>query len=203
MKDFKPLTLEDGKILVSSARKAVTEFLKNKKKLKFDDAFRSRYSFRSGVFVTLNNNSGLRGCIGYPLPQRSLSAALEDAAIAAAVEDPRFSPVKSEELTEIIFEVTILTPPERIIISNPDDYLREIKVGRDGLIVRNRFFSGLLLPQVPVEYGWSEKEFLENTCIKAGLTKDCWKEKDTEILKFAGIIFKEKNPNGEIVREEL
>lgn len=203
MKDFKPLTLEDGKTLVSSARKVVTEFLKNKKKLEFDGAFRSRYSFRSGVFVTLNNNVGLRGCIGYPLPQRSLSEALEDAAIAAAVEDPRFSPVKSEELTEIIFEVTILTPPERIIISNPDDYLREIKVGRDGLIVRNRFFSGLLLPQVPVEYGWSEKEFLENTCIKAGLTKDCWKEKDTEILKFTGIIFKEKNPNGEIVREEL
>lgn len=203
MKNFESFTLDDGKILVRSARKVVTEFLKSGKKVLFDNEFKSRYSFNSGVFVTLNTKKGLRGCIGYPFPHKKLHEALEDAAIAATTEDPRFLPVKTDELKEITFEVTVLTPPEKIIVNNPNEYLKEIKVGRDGLIVKNGFFSGLLLPQVPVEYGWNEKEFLEHTCDKANLPKDCWRQKDTEVLKFRGIIFKEEEPNGSIIKEEL
>lgn len=203
MKGFDSVTLEEGRELVESARKVVTEYLKNRNKLSLDKEFKSKYSLNSGVFVTLNTKSGLRGCIGYPLPYKKLHEALEDAAIAAATEDPRFSPVTQEELTKITFEVTILSTPKKIIVSDPKEYFKEIKIGRDGLIVKNGFNSGLLLPQVPVEYGWTEKEFLEYTCDKANLPRDCWKDKDTEISKFTGIIFKEEEPNGSIIKEEL
>jgi uncharacterized protein (TIGR00296 family) len=78
-----------------------------------------------------------------------------------------------------------------------------IKVGRDGLIVKQGLYSGLLLPQVPVEYGWSEKEFLNHTCQKAGLPDNCWMDKKTKIFSFEGIIFKEIEPNGNVVRKTL
>ena len=81
--------------------------------------------------------------------------------------------------------------------------LSKIKVGRDGLIIKHGFYSGLLLPQVPVEYGWNEEEFLEYTCEKAGLPKNYWKNPDTEIQKFEGIVFKEEKPNGVVIRETL
>jgi hypothetical protein len=129
--------------------------------------------------------------------------ALEDAAISAAIEDPRFPPVKYTELDSITFEVTVLTPPKKIVVSKPEEYLSKIKVGRDGLIVKYGFYSGLLLPQVPVEYGWNVEEFLEHTCEKAGLLENYWRNSETEIQKFEGIIFKEENPNGIVIREVL
>jgi len=203
MKDYAEITDEDGKSLVKKARSVVTEFLKTGKKLELDRKFKDDYSFNAGIFVTLNNPNGLRGCIGHPLSDRRLSDALEDVAIAAATDDPRFPPVDAKELDSIKFEVTILTPPKKIEVSDPNEYPSKIKVGRDGLIVRSGFYSGLLLPQVPVEYKWNEKEFLEFTCQKAGLPKDCWLKPDTEIQKFEGIVFSEKEPDGEVIREEL
>lgn len=203
MKDYNQLSDEDGKIIVKTARKIVTEFLTNGAKLKLDDKFKEDFSFKSGVFVTLNNSLGLRGCIGYPLPDRQLFTALEDASIAAATEDPRFPPVKKEELDAVIFEVTVLTPPEKILADNPEQYLSKVKIGRDGLIIKYGFNSGLLLPQVPVEYGWTAEEFLEHTCEKAGLGKNYWKKPDTEIQKFEGIVFKEEKPHGTVIREKL
>ncbi len=203
MKDYKELSDEDGKLLVKTARAVVTEFLENNTKLKLDQSFESNYSFNSGVFVTLNDPSGLRGCIGFPLPDKKLFKALEDAAISAATQDPRFSPVKANELGQITFEVTVLTPPEKIIVKDPLEYPSKIKVGRDGLIVKHSFYSGLLLPQVPVEYHWTEEEFLGYTCEKAGIPRDYWKKRDTEILKFEGIVFKEESPNGKVIREKL
>ncbi len=203
MKNYDQISIEDGKILVKTARSIVTEFLKTGKKINLDEKFKEHYSFNAGVFVTINNPTGLRGCIGYPLPDKKLYNALEDAAIAAATDDPRFSPVGSEELDSIRFEVTVLTPPKKIEVTDSKEYMSKIKVGRDGLIVRNGFYSGLLLPQVPIEYGWNEKEFLEYTCTKAGLPKDCWLEPDTEIQRFEGRVFSEKEPNGEVIQEEL
>jgi len=203
MKDCHKLSEEDGSILVNTARKIVSEYLKNNKKLQLDTKFQNDFSFKSGVFVTLNNDMGLRGCIGYPLPDKLLSDALEDAAISAATKDPRFPSVTSDELNSITFEVTVLTPPITIIVKKPEEYLSKIKVGRDGLIVKYGFNSGLLLPQVPIEYGWSEKEFLEYTCEKAGLPRNIWKNSQTEIQKFEGIIFKEEYPNGPIIKEIL
>jgi uncharacterized protein len=203
MKDYNNLSQQDGHILVKTARLVVTEFLKNGTKTKLEKEFENNFSFKSGVFVTLNNNQGLRGCIGYPLPDKLLYNALEDAAISAATKDPRFVPVKYNELDSITFEVTILTQPKKIIVNNPEEYLSQIKIGRDGLIVKHGFNSGLLLPQVPVEYGWNEQEFLEYTCEKAGLQKNHWKNLETEIQKFEGIVFKEETPNGLIIREVL
>lgn len=195
------ITDEDGTVLVQSARKIVTEFLKNGR-YQLDEPTKKRFSFDSGIFVTLNAFGELRGCIGFPLPQK-LSDALQDASIAAATQDPRFSPVSSEELDNITFEVTILTPPVQIRTDDPLHLPSMIKVGKNGLIVKQGARSGLLLPQVPVEYGWSEKEFLDNTCHKAGLPQDCWKDKKTQVFSFEGIIFKEEAPKGRITREKL
>jgi len=203
MKNNNKISSEDGYSLVKMARKIVTEFLKNGHKIELEEKFQDKFSFNSGVFVTLNNPSGLRGCIGFPLPDKKLYDALADATIAAATEDPRFLPVRFEELDSIIFEVTVLTPPTRIEVKEPQEFLTRIKVGRDGLIVKYRYNSGLLLPQVPVEYGWNVNEFLEHACEKAGLPKDYWKKSEIEVKKFEGIMFKEKSPNGEIIQEKL
>ena len=197
------LSDSDGVVLVNTARKAVTEFLSNGNRIKLESDLEKKFSFNSGVFVTLNNPDGLRGCIGFPMPEKKLSHAIVDGAIAAATEDPRFPSVKTNELNDIVFEVTVLTPPVEIDVSDPMEYLEKIKVGRDGLIIRHSFSSGFLLPQVPVEYGWNTEEFLQHTCEKAGLARDTWKNESVKIEKFEGIIFKEETPNGQVVREKI
>jgi len=108
-----------------------------------------------------------------------------------------------DELDHVVFEVSVLTPPEPIKVENPSEYPSKIKIGRDGLIVERGFFKGLLLPQVPVEWRWDEEEFLCQCCMKAGLPPDCWLVKETKIYRFQAIIFEELSPKGEIVRKEL
>ena len=201
MKNYNQISNEDGEILVKTARLIVMEYLNSRTKAKLDEKFVTNFSFNSGVFVTLNNQVGLRGCVGFPLPDKKLYTALVDAAIASATEDPRFPSVNSQELEEITFEVTVLTPPEVIHVSDTKEYPSQIKVGRDGLIVKRGFNSGLLLPQVPIEYRWTEEEFLSHTCEKAGLPKDCWRDKETQVQKFEGVVFKEEAPKGKVVRE--
>lgn len=200
MSESKTFSNSDGAELVRMARKAVTEILRNDSKIS-DTTFDSKFDFSSGVFVTLTRQGSLRGCIGFPLPVKKLSEGLIDAAISAATHDTRFSPVTADELDKIVFEVTVLTPPVEIKVNQPSEYLMDIKVGRDGLIVENLHMSGLLLPQVPTEYGWNVVEFLEYTCQKAGLEKDAWKDRGTKISRFQGVIFKEECPNGNIIRE--
>ena len=192
MPDDTRLSDSDGVLLIKIARIAVTEFLSNGKRMKLESEDEKKFSFNSGVFVTLNNADGLRGCIGFPMPDKKLSHGIIDAAIAAATEDPRFSPVKANELNDIVFEVTVLTPPVEITVNDPMEYLEKIKIGRDGLIIGNSFSSGLLLPQVPVEYGWNVEEFLQHTCEKAGLEKNVWKNEKVKIEKFEGIVYKEE-----------
>ena len=196
------LTEKEGITLVKAARDIVTRYCLGSSQ-NIGEKFQQDFSFYAGVFVILDNELRLRGCIGHPLPDKKLFDAVIAAAIAAATEDPRFPPVKYEELESIRFEVTVLTKPETILASQPDEYLSKIKVGRDGLIVRNKFNAGLLLPQVPVEYGWNEREFLEHTCEKAGMEKDCWMDPDTIIQKFQGIVFKEVCPKGPVIQEKL
>ena len=197
------LSDKDGEVLVKTARSAVTEYLKTRKRLTLLEDFKSKFSYNSGVFVTLNKAEDLRGCVGFPTPERKLYQSLVDAAIASATEDPRFPSVRYEELSDISFEVTVLTPPEEISVENTLEYPTKIMVGRDGLIVRWEFGAGLLLPQVPVEYGWNEEEFLNHTCEKAGAPQDYWKRKSTKILRFEGIVFKETSPNGKVMRVQL
>ena len=143
---------------------------------------------KRGVFVTLTRSGQLRGCIGFPYPVAPLGEAIVDAAHAAAVEDPRFHPVRPEELGSIRVEVTVLTAP--VVIEGPaDERAAKVEVGRHGLIVRGQGASGLLLPQVATEYNWESEEFLSSTCAKAGLAGRCWRDQNVEISTFEGQIF--------------
>jgi uncharacterized protein (TIGR00296 family) len=196
------LSDEDGIILVQTARKIVTELVRNGRRLELDEELKAKFSFESGIFVTLNTQDDLRGCIGFPMPRRLIDALLE-ASIAAAIQDPRFSPVQISELDKITFEVTVLTLPIEIKVDDPLQLPLKIKVGKHGLIIKQGYRSGLLLPQVPVEHGWSEEEFLDFTCQKAGLPDGCWKDKQTQVFSFEGIVFKEEQPTGKIVRKDL
>ncbi|MEW6044430.1 MAG: TIGR00296 family protein [Thermoproteota archaeon] len=193
---------EDGAILVQTARKIVTEFVKNGRRIELDEKLKTKLDFEAGIFVTLNISDDLRGCIGFTLP-RKVSQALPDAAIAAATQDPRFLPVRASELDRITFEVTVLTPPQELKVDDPLKLPSKIRVGRDGLLIKQGYHSGLLLPQVPKEYGWNETQFLDYTCQKAGLPAGCWMEKKTQVFSFEGIIFKEEQPNGKVVRVTL
>jgi uncharacterized protein (TIGR00296 family) len=160
-----------------------------------------------GVFVTINTvktkEKELRGCIGYPQPTYPLVAAVIDSAINAATQDPRFYPLSLAELEKVVFEVSVLTPPEVVEAKKPQEYVSKIKVGQDGLIIEKGFSKGLLLPQVPVEWGWCEEEFLCQCCVKAGLPPDSWLTKGTKIYKFNAIIFEEETPKGKIERKSL
>ncbi len=161
-----------------------------------------------GVFVTLNyldsnKQEHLRGCIGFPMAEKSLYYSIIDASIAAATQDPRFPPVNKKELADIVFEVSILTPPIEIKVQNPKDYLNVIKIGRDGLILTWRYGSGLLLPQVPVEAKWDTEEYLANLCYKAGAPPDIWLMSDSKLFSFQANIYKESYPHGNVVRMKL
>jgi uncharacterized protein (TIGR00296 family) len=145
---------------------------------------------KRGVFVTLKEEGELRGCIGIPYPVMELGEALVDAAECSGLSDPRFTPIRKAELSRITIEVTILSPPQ-LLLGSPEDRPRKIHIGTHGLIVTGMGCTGLLLPQVPAECGWDSREFLDHTCIKAGLRPDCWKRDEVEIYYFEGQIFHE------------
>lgn len=155
--------------------------------------------------MTLNSypDRELRGCIGYPEPIMPLAEAITDSAVSAASRDPRFDPVTAKELSRIVVEVSLLTPPELVKVKSPADYLSTIIIGRDGLIADNGFGRGLLLPQVPVEQGWDVHEFLDHTCMKAGLPAAAWAEKGTRLYRFTAEIFDEREPGGNVEARPL
>ena len=136
-----------------------------------------------GIFVTINKHGNLRGCIGLIISDRPLYLGCQQMAQAAALEDPRFTPITEKELPDLEIEISILTPPEKIV-----DF-GDIVIGRDGLIISRGYARGLLLPQVAAEYGWTVEEFLEETCRKAGLPRDAYKQEGTEIHKFSAEVF--------------
>jgi uncharacterized protein (TIGR00296 family) len=201
------LSLQEGKFIVNLARSAVKTYLETGKTVKAPENTPKKLFERCGVFVTINSlkngEKKLRGCIGYPYPTSPLVEAVIDSAVNAATQDPRFYPLSLSELDKVVFEVSVLTPPETIEVENPKEYLAKIKVGEDGLIVEKGIYKGLLLPQVPVEWEWCEEEFLCQCCVKAGLPPDSWLTKGTRIYKFQAIIFEEETPQGEVKRLQL
>jgi uncharacterized protein (TIGR00296 family) len=201
------LSHEEGKFLIHLARDTVKTFLETEQTLTPPADTPKKMFEKCGVFVTINTlkhgEPQLRGCIGYPYPTTPLVEAVIDAAIQAATQDPRFYPLQRKELDNAVFEVSVLTPPEPIHVENPKEYLSKIKVGEHGLIVEKGFYRGLLLPQVPVEWGWCEEEFLCQCCVKAGLPPDSWLTKGTKIYQFTAIVFEEQTPNGEVKRKSL
>jgi uncharacterized protein (TIGR00296 family) len=194
------ISLIEGAELVRLARTVVEKYLQESTIIKSERDTQEK----AGVFVTLNyvtttKKEYLRGCIGFPLPERPLYQGVVEAAIAAATEDPRFPPLDIQELDNILFEISVLTPPERITVS-PADYGKEIEIGRDGLILQWRFGSGLLLPQVPVELKWDVEQYLANICYKAGAPPDVWLDPSSKLYKFQATVFKEVEPKGEVIR---
>jgi AmmeMemoRadiSam system protein A len=139
----------------------------------------------AGAFVTLRKSGDLRGCIGSIRAIEPLYRAVASSAISAAFRDPRFFPVRKDEIGHLDLEISVMGPIEQVRDVN------EIEVGRDGLIISRGRFAGLLLPQVASEYGWDRETFLDQTCLKAGLQPDAWRSPDTRIEKFAAEVFGE------------
>jgi len=138
---------------------------------------------KAGAFVSLHRRGMLRGCIGYVEPVLPLAETVQEMALSAAFHDPRFMPLTSDELDDLDIEISVLTPFEKIT-----DVSR-IEVGRHGLLIRKGRASGLLLPQVPVQSGWDRETFLSQTCQKAGLRPDAWKDPQAELYIFSADIF--------------
>ncbi|AKB83102.1 hypothetical protein MSBR3_2524 [Methanosarcina barkeri 3] len=198
------LTDVEGMAAVKLARKTIELFLSEERlpePQELDFELSPVFGEKRGVFVTLTESGLLRGCIGHPFPDSRLEDAIMDSAISAATRDPRFHPVGKDELDEIVVEVTVLTQPEKI--NAPVEELPErIEIGKHGLIVKQGYCQGLLLPQVAPEYNMDSLEFLGHTCLKAGLSPDAWL-KGAEVSCFEGQIFKEKEPSGEVIEEKL
>ncbi len=201
------LTQDEGDYLVRLARKTVEENLKDGRIISPPKDVSLKLQERRGVFVTINSVKGqkrsLRGCIGFPYPTYPLVRAVIEAAVESAIRDPRFPPIRPQELDHVVFEVSVLTPPQLVMAASPQEYPSKIEVGIDGLIVESGLYKGLLLPQVPVEWEWDAEEFLCQCCMKAGLSPDCWVLKGTKIYKFSSIIAQELEPNGKIVTIDL
>jgi AmmeMemoRadiSam system protein A len=140
----------------------------------------------SGAFVTLHARGELRGCIGHPGSSKPLDEVIGVCAVAAATDDPRFPSLTAAELPDVDVEISVLTP-----IRSVDD-VREIEVGRDGLIIQDGFRRGLLLPQVADEQGWDRDTFLSHTCLKAGLRPDAWRT-GASISRFQAEVFSERS----------
>ena len=185
-------TEEEGEEGLKLARAAIVEQLSKNRKIQAPDNVPVSFEEKRGVFVTLNKHENLRGCIGYPYPIFKLKDAIIDAAISAALNDPRFPPVALDEFKDVTIELTILTTPQ-VLKVEPGKLPEQIEIGKHGLIVKRSVYQGLLLPQVATENKWSVEEFLCQTCWKAGLPQDAWLLKDTEVSTFEGQIFKEKN----------
>jgi uncharacterized protein (TIGR00296 family) len=206
--DIQDYSLEEGTFLIQLARKSILNYLTFGEVLSQPVDCPETLQEESGVFVTLqkitpDGRKNLRGCIGFPMPNYPLVQATILAAKSAAVGDPRFPQVTVQEMKDIAIEVSILTQPIELEVNDPKEYLQKIKIGRDGLIARRGGRSGLLLPQVPVDWKWNVEEFLQHTCNKAGLPANCWKDKETIILRFSGIIYEEEKPKGKIIRKEI
>ena len=189
MSEMIKLSASEKKNFLSLVRQTIKFYLEKRKvpDLKdFDITLPTVAEEQTGVFVTLNKRGELRGCIGYVQGYKPLKEAIIDNAINAASKDPRFPQVRKEELDEIDIEISILSPLKEIKDTG------EIETGVHGIIISKGFNSGLLLPQVATEYGWSREEFLNYTCLKAGLPKNAWKE-GSKIEIFSAVVFGEKN----------
>ena len=176
------LNAEEQKLLKGIAREAISSELE-KRPYSLSETLPEVFEMPCGAFVTLTVRNRLRGCIGHITATAPLSDTVRAVAVSAAFEDPRFSPVTEREWADIDLEVSVLTPLERV------ENIEDITPGVHGLYVRRGFKTGLLLPQVATEYGWDRQTFLEQTCRKAGLRKNDWKEKDTEVYWFKAQVF--------------
>jgi AmmeMemoRadiSam system protein A len=176
------LTEEEGRHLLSEARKTIENRLFNQGETKgTDDVLSSKFKEHRGTFVTLKIHGNLRGCIGHIIPQESLIEGIRVNAINAAFRDPRFSPLSKGEWDDVHIEVSILTEPRTLEYSGVDDLLKKLRPGVDGVIIKKRKRQATFLPQV-----WDQlpdkKDFLTHLCLKAGLSGRAWEYEKLEVL---------------------
>jgi AmmeMemoRadiSam system protein B/AmmeMemoRadiSam system protein A len=175
----------EQKKLLEIAKKSVETMIKERKIYKCTaDDFETLNQER-GAFVTLKKEGNLRGCIGYTAPIKPLYQTVQEAAISAATKDPRFSPVSREELDDLNYEISVLSP-----FTHVQD-INQIEIGKHGLLIKYGSREGLLLPQVATEQGWDLDTFLQHTCLKAGLPNETWKDQEADIFKFSAFVFGE------------
>jgi AmmeMemoRadiSam system protein B/AmmeMemoRadiSam system protein A len=184
------LSDRDKNELLALARKSVEQAVTEHKQYEPGVTASEALNQDRGAFVTLNEAGQLRGCIGYTSATKPLYLTVRDTATLAALRDPRFPPVSPSELPLLEYEISVLSPLRRVMD------IQQIMVGRDGLLMKNGNYEGLLLPQVPVdqEPKWDRQTFLEETCRKAGMKSACWKDADTDIFKFTAVVFHEHKP---------
>jgi AmmeMemoRadiSam system protein A len=177
------LNSEQKSFLLDLARRTISSYLDKGGSLKeeSDDPLLLK---KRGAFVTLKVDNELRGCIGYPLPHKSLLETIINCAIAAASQDFRFASIKKEELSRLKIEISVLTLPRKV------RDVSEIKIGEHGIILSKGPHKGLLLPQVPVEWDWDLETYLNHGCLKAGLAENEWK-KGATIEIFSAQVFSE------------
>jgi AmmeMemoRadiSam system protein B/AmmeMemoRadiSam system protein A len=179
------LSQAQKKRLLEIARQSISDYLSTGKRTDFKESDPA-LNAKNGAFVTLHKGGNLRGCIGSFTSSEPLYQVIAKMAIESATEDPRFSPTTREELNDIEIEISVLTEPKLI-----DDW-RKIRLGIDGVIVRRGFSSGVFLPQVATETGWSLEEFLSQLCWqKAGLSSDAYKDPKTQLYTFQAYVFSE------------
>lgn len=180
------LNSQQKKELLNIARTTVESYIKDKKIPEFNETDPDLL-LHEGAFVTLHKKGELRGCIGNIVGTQPLWLTVRDMAVESSTRDPRFEPVAPDELKDIKIEISVLSQPKRVQDVN------EIKMGTHGVIVKRGFNSGVFLPQVATETGWSRDEFLSNLCAhKAGLPADAWKDKKTELYSFTAQVFGEE-----------
>jgi AmmeMemoRadiSam system protein B/AmmeMemoRadiSam system protein A len=183
------LSGREKEALLKIAKESVYSAVKERKIYQCSSGGLAALEQDRGAFVTLKEKGELRGCIGYIAPMKPLCLTVRDVAAAAALEDPRFRPVEFRELPLLEYEVSVLSPLRRVTD------IKQIKVGKHGLVMRRGDREGLLLPQVPVEEHWGLTTFLEQTCVKAGLPRDTWKDPDTDIFMFSALVFGDHTPS--------
>jgi AmmeMemoRadiSam system protein A len=178
------LSVADKKELLRIARDAIESALKDTKQSE-PGQHGEALNERCGAFVTLHIRGELRGCVGYIEARFPLSRTVREVAEKAAFEDPRFSPLTAEELEHVAIEISVLSPLRKI------EDVKEIEVGKHGLVLDAGYTRGLLLPQVATEYDWNRDQFLSHTARKAGLQPDAWKQKGVAIFIFTSDVFSE------------
>ncbi len=211
------LTLEEGRILIRLARSTITEYLEKQRLPDLPNTDSEVLQEPRSVFVTLKKANqpdaehlALRGCIGWlqhpPIPNVSpmtLLEATQRASVSSAIRDPRFPPVKSTELKEIVIEVSVLTIPEELTEPSREKLAEHITIGVDGLVVESGPYKGLLLPQVAPEQGWDAEQFLRGCCRKAGLSPSKFLDPLVKVSKFQAQIFAEISPGAEVVERKF
>ncbi|MCX5699025.1 MAG: AmmeMemoRadiSam system protein B [Candidatus Omnitrophica bacterium] len=186
------LNIQQRKKLLMIARESIEKYLKTGKKMEVTDADLV-LNQKMGAFVTLTEHGGLRGCIGNLIGSQPLYLTVRDMAVEAAVNDPRFPALSLLELKDVQIEISVLSGLEKVFSAE------KIELGKHGVLVRRGNQSGVFLPQVATETGWSKEEFLNNLCAqKAGMPAGAWKDKDTELYIFTAEVFSENPGDGSI-----